>query len=145
MQVVQREDTYVVGLRVSAHFSQLNRLVPSLWQELFARREELPETPGEPFVEASVELGDGLYRETVGVALHAQGPAPTGMVLAHVPAGRFVHHRHVGPVEDIARGFQAIYDWSAEQDLTLGSLKLDFGYTVGGSEPHHDLFIDVVE
>lgn len=143
MRVVQREDTFVLGLQVIAPFQQLHQRIPPLWRALFARQGELPDT-GSPFVEASRELGEGRYCETLGVALPAPIEVPEGMALTHVPAGRYVHHVHEGAVEDIAAGFQAIYDWAGQQGLALGALKLDLGYTPGGTDGHHHLFIDVV-
>ena len=144
MRVVQREDTFVLGLQVIAPFQQLHQRIPPLWQALFERRNELPPAAESGFVEASLQLEDGRYRETLGVALPAPVEVPEGMVLTHVPAGRYVHHVHEGAVEDIAGGFQAIYDWARQQGLALGHLKLDVGYTHDGGEARHHLFIDVL-
>jgi predicted transcriptional regulator YdeE len=140
--IVQRTDTLVIGIEVVADFAALSTRVPLAWRELFARLEELPAAAGGRLAEASVELGGGRYRETVGVPIEGPAPAiPKGMSVSRLPAGAFVHHRHEGPVTEIGYGFQVIYDWAGEQGIALGELKLDIGYSPDDRPGPHDLFI----
>ena len=145
MEIVELGETVVVGIEVVADFGQLLSEMPAAWCELFSRQDELPASGAGVFVEASDHLGDGRYREIIGaVAVVADIPVPNGMAVALFPAGRFVHHRHDGSVATIAGGFQAIYDWAAEQGLTLGNRKLDIGYTADGGEQPHELYVDIL-
>jgi predicted transcriptional regulator YdeE len=145
MEIVELGETVVVGIEVVADFSQLLSEMPAAWCELFSRQDELPASDTGVFVEASDHLGDGRYREIIGaVAVVADIPVPDGMAVTLLPAGRFVHHRHDGTVATIAGGFQAIYDWAAEQGLTLGNRKFDVGYTADGVQQPHELYIDIL-
>ncbi|MGY2003723.1 GyrI-like domain-containing protein [Blastococcus sp. SYSU DS1024] len=143
MEIVERAESFVLGTGVEARFDELATAVPAAWQEVFARRDELPAPSAGGFAETSRHLGDGRYRETVGVLLDAPLAVPGGMVVTPAPAGRYVHHRHDGAVEEIAAGFQEIYDWAATRDLRLGDVKLDVGYTADGIPQPHDLYIVV--
>ena len=145
MEIVELGETVVVGIEVVADFGQLRSEMPAAWRELFSRQDELPASGKGVFVEASNHLGDGRYRETIGaVAVVADIPVPDGMAVALLPGGRFVHHRHDGSMATITGGFQAIYDWAAEQGLTLGNRKLDVGYTADGVQQPHELYVDIL-
>ena len=145
MEIVELGETAVIGIEVVAYFGQLRSEMPAAWRELFSRQDELPNSGASVFVEASNHLGDGRYRETIGaLAVAADAPVPDGMTVALLPGGRFVHHRHVGSVATITGGFQSIYDWAAEQGLTLGNRKLDVGYTAAGVQRTHELYVNVL-
>ena len=145
MEIVELGETVVVGIEVVADFDQLRSEMPAAWRELFSRQDELPASGKGVFVEASNHLGDGRYRETIGAVAVVEGsPVPDGMAVALLPGGRFVHHRDDGAVATIADGFQAIYDWAAEQGLALGNRKLDVGYTADGVQQPHELYVDIL-
>ncbi|KGJ72446.1 hypothetical protein GY21_15310 [Cryobacterium roopkundense] len=137
-------ETAVIGIEVVAYFGQLRSEMPAVWRELFSRQDELPASGADVFVETSNYLGDGLYRETVGAVAVVDVPVPDGMAVAFLPGGRFVQHRHEGSVATITGGFQSIYDWAAEQGLTLGNRKLDVGYTADGVQQPHELYVDIL-
>lgn len=146
MDVVERAAIAVVGVRVEAGFGELGRAVPAAWRDVFGRRHDLPPSGADLYAEASLHLGGGRYRETVGVALAASevpGELVDGLACAVLPAGRYVHHRHVGQVREIAEGFGAMYAWAARRGLTLGALKLDLGYSPDGIARPHDLYINL--
>jgi len=144
MEIVERGETAVIGIEVVAYFGQLGSEMPAAWHELFSRQDELPVSGAGVFAEVSDHLGGGLYREIVGaVAVVADVPVPDGMTVALLRGGRFVHHRHEGSVATITGGFQSIYDWAAEQGVTLGNRKLDVGYTADDVQPH-ELYVDIL-
>jgi len=145
MEIVERGETAVIGIEVVAYFDQLRSEIPAAWRELFSRQVELHALGAGAFVEASSHLGDGLYREIIGaVAVVVDVPVPEGMTVAFLPGGRYVHHRHEGSVATITGGFQSVYDWAAEQGLTLGNRKLDVGYTADGVQQPHELYVDIL-
>lgn len=144
MEVVERAQRSVIGIEVVADFDDLRSTVPLAWGVLFARRDELPPPPGGVFVEVSAELGEGRYREVVGVAVEPAGVVPDGMREVRVPAGRFLSHQHEGPVENIADGFAAMYAWAAENGLRLGRWKVDSGYRPDFPHDAHELLIDLL-
>lgn len=145
MEIVELGETAVIGIEVVAYFGQLRSEMPAAWRELFSRQDELPALGTGVFVEASNHLGDGRYREIIGaVAVVADVAVPDGMAFALLPGGRFVHHRHDGSVATIAGGYQTIYDWAAEQGLTLGNRKLDVGYTADDVQQPHELYVDIL-
>ncbi|MGH3423840.1 MAG: GyrI-like domain-containing protein [Nocardioidaceae bacterium] len=141
MEIVRRPEQRVIGVQVEAGFADLATLVPQALVRVVDRADELPALPDGALVEHSEDLGGGRYRETVG-ALGASGDrVPDGMASVPLPAGGWVHHRHVGPVAQIAEGFGVIYDWARSEGLPLGRLKLDVGYSADGTPMPHDLYI----
>lgn len=133
MDVVERAASVVTGIEVVAPFGDLAVLVPRAWAELFAQ------VGDGPCAEASRSLGDGRYREVVGV-LGAPGAGPARAVL---PAGRYVRHVHDGPVAGIGEAFGAMHAWAEERGLRVGDLKLDVGYTRAGDDGPHELLVDL--
>jgi predicted transcriptional regulator YdeE len=145
VDVVEKPELTVVGIEVVADFGDLHTAVPAAWRTLFSRQAELPAPANGAFVEASHELGEGRYREVVGVIVDRHDPVPEGMCAVQVPAGRFLHHRHDGPVTDITSGFQAMYSWASDSGLRLGPYKVDVGYRPDVTDRPHDLYIDIVD
>jgi predicted transcriptional regulator YdeE len=143
VEVVQRPEATVLGVEVVAAFDELGVLVPAAWEQVFARVAQLPVPPPHRFAEASRHLGEGRYRETVGVLVGGPVEVPDGMVLTTLPAGRYVRHRHTGPVETIADGFRAAHEWAGQHGLQVGDVKLDVGYAADGTTGPHELFVDV--
>jgi predicted transcriptional regulator YdeE len=144
MQVVERAGSSVVGIEVVAEFGRLATAVPAAWRELFSRHSEVPTPAAGRYAEASRHLGEGRYREVVGVVVDEPVEPPAGMSAVQVPGGQWVHHHHAGPVAEIGGGFQEIYAWAAERGIRLGERKLDVGYDRDGTDGPHDLYIDVV-
>ncbi|GAA4659378.1 GyrI-like domain-containing protein [Kineococcus glutinatus] len=143
MEIVEREAAVVVGLVVEAGFADLATLVPRAWREVFTLP-GLPRPGGGRWAEASRYLGDGRYREVVGVP----GPPgrlapPPGATSVQVPAGRYLHHVHTGPVAAIGEGFGAMHERARRLGLAVGDVKLDVGYTRDGRDGAHDLFVDL--
>ena len=132
----------VVGVQVEAPFDELRHRVPAAWHALFSRAGELPAPDAVGYVEASEHLGDGRYRETVGVLTGPGTAVPAGMTAVVLPATRWARLEHAGPVEQIADGFARLHEFCAGQGLRHGELKLDTGYAHEGSGPHV-LHVDV--
>jgi predicted transcriptional regulator YdeE len=146
MRIIDRDESAVIGLEVIASFRELRTAVPAAWNTLFTRVNDLPKVAGVGYAEASRYLGEARYREVVGVEVKRNDPLPDlapGLGVTVLPAGRYVHHRHEGRVEDIADGFQAIYDWAAANGFSLGEYKLDIGYSADGTERPHHLYVNV--
>jgi predicted transcriptional regulator YdeE len=143
MELITRPRWFALGLEVTAYFDALKVEVPAAWARLYARVAELPRTVANTFVEVSTHLGEGRYREVVGIAAPADVVVPTGMTIVEVPSGDFLRHTHVGPVAEIAQGFGAMYGWADANNVVLGQWKVDSGYRPDGSG-EHELLIDVV-
>lgn len=69
MQIVDRPAVTIVGIEVVAPFAHLAVVVPPAWARVFARRRDLCADPDDVCVEFSTELGDGDYREILGVVV----------------------------------------------------------------------------
>ncbi len=143
MQVVDRAATTILGIEVVAPFAELAVVVPQAWARVFARRSDLLTGPDDVFVEFSTDLGDGDYREILGVVVDAlPSSLPEGWSIAKAPAGRYLHHRHLGEEAAIADTFGAMYRWAEVNDLQAGAHKLDVGYRPGRAGAH-DLYLSV--
>lgn len=144
MKIVEKPGFAIVGIEVLAPFEDLARDVPAAWAELFARADELPTRTSATFVEVSVEVRDGRYREIIGAMVDPFGTAPSGMTGVAYPAARYVHHRHEGPLSEIADTYGRIYDWGTAHGLRLDEFKVDEGYSLDAPGPH-DLYVRLVE
>jgi predicted transcriptional regulator YdeE len=142
VQVVEREAMHLSGLTTRGPLSELPMTVPPLWREVFARHD------GESVLaELSEEPGDGLHVITVGVLSRApdgKGVARDGEGVV-VPAGRWLHHEHRGPLAEIGQTYGEMFRNASTAGLRVTDLKLDVGYSVDGSEEKHDLFLFVSE
>jgi hypothetical protein len=58
-----------------------------------------------------------------------------------VPAGRWLHHRHLGPLASIGDSYGAMFKHAAHHGLRFGRFKLDVGYRADGGETEHDLHL----
>ncbi|QCQ91917.1 GyrI-like domain-containing protein [Rhodococcus sp. SGAir0479] len=143
MQVVERREVTIVGIEVVAPFSELAVVVPQVWARVFARRGDLPSGPDDGLVDFSTDLGGGDYREVLGAVVDVPPLSlPEGWTLGRAPAGRYLHHRHVGDVSAIADTFAEMYRWAATNELRAGAHKLDVGYHHDQHGPH-DLYLQL--
>jgi predicted transcriptional regulator YdeE len=141
MEIVNRESLIVVGLPVRAHWKELFVKVPLAWQELFGRHTEIEYRTESAFVDASLHVSDGEYLQLVGAEVSRVATVPYEMWAVEVSGGLFLHHRHEGPVTDIAGSFGDMYRWAREKGAAAGEFKVDIGYTIDGRERSHDLFV----
>lgn len=141
MEVVERMAMQVIGIEVIAPWQDLWTRVPLAWEELRARSGEIGNRASESFVDVSVEERDGTYRQVVGAEVRPAEAVPEGMIVLEIPYGRFVHLRHEGGLEEIARSFGRMYAWAGAEGHRVDAFKLDAGYTQEGGERLHDLYV----
>lgn len=134
VEIIDRETVHLLGPSLTADIAELPVEVPSLWRRALEGREDSDTV----FAELSEEPGGPLHRITVGVLLPAATDETT-----EVPAGRWLHHQHHGPVQDIGATYGAMFEHAAEQGIALTNLKLDVGYRADGSETTHDLYLQL--
>ena len=143
MKIITLESFIVTGLEVKAHWKELFEKMPKAWGELFERADEIQNAKNAFFTEVSVSAGDGFYTEMIGAEVESAAEIPSGMSQVMVPEQTYIHHRHEGPVENIAGTFGDIYDWAKEQNLTAEEFKIDRGYLPGMPETPHDLYVKI--
>lgn len=146
VELVRLEPITVIGLRVEARWNQLSEAVPDAWRQLFRRAEELRRFTGEQqsFLEASVDIQDGVYTELVGLKVqNAAAACPAGIHRLDIPAGDWLHLVHTGPLAGITEGFSALYAHAETAGLAVSDVKLDFGYTPAGEDRPHDLYLSL--
>ncbi|MCA1006539.1 GyrI-like domain-containing protein [Rhodococcus hoagii] len=144
MQIVDRAALTIVGIEVVAPFPELSVVVPQAWARVFARRHDLPSGSDGVFVEFSTDLGGGDYREILGVVVDIPPVSlPEGWSSVGVPAGRYLHHRHLGDEASIGDAFAAMYRRAEVEDLDPGPRKVDVGYRPDHFGPH-DLYLELI-
>jgi len=143
VDVVELGAMIVVGLEVRASFRGLWREVPRAWEALFVRAAEIAHRSGPTFVDVSVDVEDGIHRQVVGAQVASAGEVPDGMTALEIPARRYLHHRHRGPLTGIAASFAKMHLWAQAKGLSTGDFKLDVGYTRGFTEKAHDLYLAI--
>jgi hypothetical protein len=135
VQIIDRPALMLQGSTVKAGAPDLPEVVPALWREVFAAH-----APGTVFAELSEEPGGDLHVITVGVLVADGTPGAVA-----VPAGRWLHHEHRGPLHEIGASYGQMFACAAEAGETLGTLKLDVGYRADGQEPSHDLYVQLAD
>lgn len=147
MELVERAEGHLTGIRVSGAFEDLRTIVPEAWQRLAAAGAP----PGLEYAELSRRGPDGRYEEVVGIVTGGQDvparlvdtSADVALTTASVPAGRWVRHEHTGPVEQIAESFGRAISWAHDKGLEPTGELLDTGYRLDGGPERHVLWVRV--
>ena len=139
MDMVDRPAIQVVGIEVDIPFPELRTAVPAAWERLLERSGELTGKIGEAFIGVSTDLGNGTHRQLLGAQFGAQAPpVPEGMVARTLPAARYVHEVHRGPLDELDISFARMHGWATQLGLEPDGVKLDVGW---GTDQPHALFL----
>jgi predicted transcriptional regulator YdeE len=144
MDIVEKQGFTLVGIPVHATWQELFVEMPKAWQRFRARYGEIPHRQNETFCDASLDTSDETYRQLIGVRVTRIEALPEGMQVLRVPAQRYLHFHHEGPVQGIADSFGRMHDWAEQHGLEIGEFKLDFGYQAEGDGTHHDLYVELL-
>lgn len=136
MEIVERPALHLDGATLTADLSVLPLEVPALWRRVM----EHASADDEVFAELSDEPGGDEHVITVGRLVDQ-----VGVDTVEIPAGRWLHHRHEGPVEDVGATYDAMFDHAEQAGLALTRRKLDVGYRPDGAETAHDLYLQLAE
>jgi predicted transcriptional regulator YdeE len=136
IETVELPELVVVGILVEAGWQDLSTKVPAAWQALFAA-----ETGATSFLEASLSIEDGVYREIVGYLAARKSEVPEGMTKVVIPAQRYLRLIHDGPLAGIASGFGRLLAHAEASGLKATDMKLDFGYLPGLPDGRHELHV----
>lgn len=136
IETIELPELVIIGILVEAPWQELPVKVPAAWRTLFAA-----ETGATSFLEASLSVEDGVYREIVGYLAARKSGVPEGMTKVVVPAQRYLRLVHDGPLTDIGRGFGQLLAHAKAAGLTATDMKLDFGYLPGLPDGRHELHV----
>lgn len=135
---IELPELVVIGVLVEARWEDLSQRVPAAWTRLFEM-----DTGATGFLEASLERQNGVYKELVGYLAANSTEVPEGLTKVVVPAQSYLRLIHDGPLEAIAKGFEAIYTHAATHGLRATDFKLDFGYLPGLPTGRHELHVAI--
>ena len=93
IETIELPELVLIGIVVECPWQELSREVPAAWRKLFAA-----ETGAQAFLEASLSVESGVYRELVGYLAAHKSEVPEGMTKVIVPAGRYLRLVHDGPL-----------------------------------------------
>lgn len=141
MDIVELSKLQLVGLPVRAEWQKLWTEMPKAWKEVFAQASRIEHRRFDHFLDASLEIENDIYLQLIGSEVLEVDRVPEGMMAIEVPAQRYIHHRHLGPVEGIAESFGQMYDWAKANNHNAAEFKLDVGYTANGDEASHELYV----
>ncbi len=144
MHIVEMGPMTVVGIPVRARWEELWVKMPQVWREFRARYTEIEHRYSDGLIDVSLDQNADEYLQLVCARVTKGSQVPKGMRMIEIPSQRFVHHRHVGPVKEIAEGFGKMYQWAIEEGHPAGEFKIDIGYTVNGNEIEHDLYVGML-
>lgn len=136
IETIEMPELVIIGIMVEAPWQALSSDVPKAWQTLFAA-----ETGATSFLEASLSVENGVYREIVGYLAATKSDVPEGMTKVIIPAQRYLRLAHDGPLAEIAQGFGALLAYATAAKLTATDMKLDFGYLPGLPDGRHELHV----
>jgi predicted transcriptional regulator YdeE len=139
IETIELPELVIIGILVEAPWQALSTVVPAAWRELFAA-----ETGATSFLEASLSVEDGVYREIVGYLAAGKSEVPAGMTKVIIPAQRYLRLIHDGPLANIAQGFGELLAYAKATRLKVTDMKLDFGYLPGLPEGRHELHVALV-
>lgn len=144
MEIINKDRLWVIGMPVTASWDDLWVEMPKAWKRFFDRHAEITDVVGDRFIDVSLHQDDDRYLQLVGVEVSEIGLVPQNMQAVDIPAQSYIHHTHVGAVSDIAGTFGDMYDWAKRGEARAGSFKLDIGYSAGGDERTHELYIGIL-
>ncbi|CAN7512209.1 GyrI-like domain-containing protein [Rhizobium sp. LjRoot254] len=136
IETIELPELVLIGILVECPWPELSREVPAAWRRLFEA-----ETGAQAFLEASLSVENGVYRELVGYLAARRTDVPEGMTKIALPAGRYLRSIHDGPLAGIAGGFGELLDHAKTAGLKATDLKLDFGYLPGLPDGRHELHV----
>lgn len=136
IETIEMPELVIIGLMVEAPWQALSTKVPAAWRELFAA-----ETGATAFLEASLSVEDGVYREIVGYLAARKSAVPEGMTKVIVPAQSYLRLAYDGPLSGIGRAFGELLAYARASNLKTTDMKLDFGYLPGLPDGRHELHV----
>lgn len=136
IETVDLPELVIIGILVEAPWQELPVKVPAAWTRLFAA-----ETGATSFLEASLAVENGIYREIVGYLAANGSDVPAGMTKVVVRPQRYLRLVHDGPLAGIADGYGRLIRHAKAQGQTPTDMKLDFGYRPGLPEGKHELHV----
>lgn len=136
IETIELPELVIIGILVEAPWQELPAKVPAAWRELFAA-----ETGATAFLEASLSVEDGVYREVLGYLAAGKSEVPEGMTKVIIPAQHYLRLKHDGPLSGIAQGFGQLLAYAKARGLRATDMKLDFGYLPGLPDGRHELHV----
>jgi len=136
IETIELPELVIIGLMVEARWQALSTDVPAAWRALFAS-----ETGATAFLEASLSVEDGIYREIVGYLAARKSEVPDGMSKVIIPAQRYLRLNYDGPLQGIGQAFGEVLAYAKASRLKTTDMKLDFGYLPGLPDGRHELHV----
>ena len=136
IETIELPELVIIGIMVEAPWRDLPARVREAWTVLFAA-----ETGATAFLEASLSVEDGIYREVVGYLAANRSEVPDGMMKVVIPAQRYLRLIHDGPLTGIAGGYGRLLAHAGAARLRATDIKLDFGYLPGLPDGRHELHV----
>ena len=134
--MIEMPELVLVGLLVEGTWQELPEKVPAAWRTLFAA-----DTGASGFLEASLSIENGVYRQLVGFLAARMSEVPKGMAMVVIPAGRYLKLIHDGPLAGISQGFGQLLAHAKARGQRPTNVKLDFGYLPGLEDGRHELYV----
>ena len=144
MEITNKDRMWVVGMPITAPWDDLWVEMPKAWKRFFDRHAEITDVVGDGYMDVSLRQDDDQYLQLVGAEVAEVGFVPQNMQAIEIPAQSYIHYRHNGAVSDIAGSFGRMYDWAERRGERAGTFKIDVGYSAGGDERDHDLFVGLL-
>jgi predicted transcriptional regulator YdeE len=136
IETIELPELVIIGIMIEAPWQDLPAKMREAWTTLFAT-----ETGATSFLEASLSVEDGVYREVVGYLAAQRSEVPEGMVKVVIPAQRYLRLIHDGPLTGIASEYGRLLAHAKAAQLKATDMKLDFGYLPGLPDGRHELHV----
>jgi predicted transcriptional regulator YdeE len=136
IETIDLPELVIIGILVEAPWQELSTKVPAAWRALFAA-----EAGATGFLEASLSVEDGIYREIVGYLAARKSEVPERMTKVIIPAQRYLRLNYDGPLSGIGQAFGEVLAYAKASNLPTTDMKLDFGYLPGLPDGRHELHV----
>lgn len=116
MKIRVQDDFHLVGYAIDAPMDELSTKIPAANKRLRAELDEVEGRTDERLLNVTLGVEGGIYRQFVGVEVEPDAEAPAEMQALELPAARWVHFAHHGPVTEIGNSIGTMRQWAADNE-----------------------------
>ncbi|PLT29588.1 GyrI-like domain-containing protein [Peribacillus deserti] len=141
MDIVMKEEFYVIGKKVTCPWQELGALMPEAWKTVMERKDEIPNRLSPYILDICLHVIDGEFTQLVGVEVSSLEHIPDGLNGAVIPKQKYIYSKHTDSVMDIAGHFGRMIEWAKENCLTIDPFDFKIQYSPEYNEERgYDLY-----
>ncbi|MFC4403133.1 GyrI-like domain-containing protein [Gracilibacillus xinjiangensis] len=144
MEKVTLDQFTVAGMIIKSDWKGLHYEMPKKWTLFREKLSQIINRKSDKMMDISMHYEDGIYTQCICVEVDDSFKA-SELEIITIPSQSYLHYLHQGEVTEIAHSFGKMIEYAKMKQIPIDHMKVDIGYTYGGNEKVHDLYIKVVE